>query len=162
MLKFAISYGIWVSLLFTLLYLEGLSPLFFISELQTQLTVELTTAWVNVFHIPVVQQGRTLILEHGMQLQILQACNGLVPYILLVSAILAFPTNIKSKYVWMVISYLLLVVINMLRIYFITLVVIDYPELFTISHDWIGRYSVGILTLLIFYWFTLKVPFSKV
>ena len=161
MLRFAIGYGIWVSLLFILLYIEGLSPLFFISEMQTQLTIQLTEIWISFFHIPVIQQGDTLILEHGMQLQILHECNGLVPYLLLISAILAFPTSLKSKVLWMVIFYGLLLVINMLRIYLITLVVIDSPDLFKISHDWVGRYSVGILTLLLFYWFTNKVTVTS-
>lgn len=158
MIKFAIGYVLWVSLLFMLTFIEGVAPLFFVNEFQTQLTIQLTSMWVNFFQIPLVMQGDTLILEHGMSLQILHECNGLVPFLLYLAAILAYPTELKYKLQWFLIGYLFLMLINMVRIFAITLVVVDFPDLFTISHDWVGRYGVGLFTLLFFFWFTNRVP----
>ena len=55
---------------------------------------------------------------------------------------------------------LLLLSLNMLRIILITLVVIVYPDSFAWAHDIVGRYSIGIITLLLFYYFTTQVKVS--
>ncbi|MDX1348442.1 MAG: exosortase/archaeosortase family protein [Thiomicrorhabdus chilensis] len=161
MVGFSIRYLLWVALLFFLLFFEGVSPLFVFNEWQTQLTIFITRLWVEGLHLPVLIQADTLILANKMHLQILHECNGLTPYLLYLAAILAYPTDLKSKTLWLLIGYVAIVLINTVRMLGITLVVIDSPERFHLVHDWIGRYGVGILTVLIFYLFTNLVSVHK-
>lgn len=161
MLSFVIRYGIWVSLLFFLLFFEGISPFIIFNEWQTQLTIQITAWWIQFFHLPVLLQGDTLILEHGFNLQILHSCNGFTPFLLYLAAILAYPTDIKSKLLWALLGYIAIIVINTLRMYAITIVVMDSPDLFHLAHDWIGRYGVSFLTVALFYGFTCLVSVNK-
>lgn len=157
MLRFSISYFIWMGLLFFLFFFSGISPFFIINELQTQLTILITQNWVTLFDLPVLIQADTLILKNGLHLQILHECNGLTPFLLYAAAILAYPAYSRAKAVWLFFGYILLVAINTLRMLFITLVVTDYPDQFHLVHDWIGRYTVAILTIALFFWFTERV-----
>ncbi len=154
MIGFAIRYAVWVGALFFLLFFDGLSPLFIVNQLQTGLTIHITHLWVSIFDLPVHFQAESLLLDNGMHLKILHECNGLTPYLLLAAAILAYPTSLQSKALWLLIGYCAVLVINTLRMLFITLVVIDHPEQFHLVHDWIGRYSVALLTLGLFYLYT--------
>lgn len=161
MLGFSIRYLLWIALLFFLLFFEGLSPFFVFNEWQTQLTISITRLWVEWLHLPILIQADTLILANKMHLQILHECNGLTPYLLYLAAILAYPTDSKSKIVWLLIGYVAVMLINTVRMLGITLVVIDHPDLFDFVHDWIGRYGVGFLTILMFYLFTNRVKVHK-
>ncbi|MDG6777910.1 exosortase/archaeosortase family protein [Thiomicrorhabdus sp. zzn3] len=121
------------------------------------MTISITQSWVSLFNLPVLIQADTLILQNGVHLQILHECNGLTPFLLYAAAILAYPAYTRAKVKWLFFGYILLVGINTLRMLFITLVVMDYPEQFYLVHDWIGRYAVAILTVALFFWFTERV-----
>lgn len=161
MLGFAIRYGIWVGSLFFLVFFEGLSPFFIVNQLQTELTISITQLWVSGFDLPVRLQADTLLLANGLHLKILHECNGLTPFLLLLAAILAYPTFWKRKIQWVLIGYFALLVINTLRMLLVTLVVIDHPDLFHIVHDWIGRYSIALLTVGLFFLYTHYVEVIK-
>lgn len=161
MFAFILRYVFWVSLLFWLVFFEAFSPFFMINQLQTDLIVNLTWLWVDILELPIRIQDNTLILANGMNLRIVHDCNGLTPFLLYLAAILAFPVNWKHRLIWGVLGYIALLVINVIRMLLITLVVLDHPELFHFAHDWVGRYSVGLLTLGLFFLFTSNVPIQR-
>jgi len=160
MVRFSIRYILWVTLLFMLFYFEALSPLFVVNEGQTQLTLYITQAWVDAFQIPAQLNQETLHLNNGLNLLILHACNGLVPFLFLLAGIASYPTDLSSKILWGILAYLVVVLINTLRMLLITLVVVESPELFSVLHDWIGRYGVALLTLFVFYLYTQRVSIT--
>ena len=157
MFWFVLRFAIWSLLLIGLIYFDGYSPFYFITELQTDATIFITDLWINSFDIPVTLAGNTVIFTHGLELMILNECNGLTPFILYLAAILAFPTRYPTKAVWFLGGMILLLTLNMLRIILITLYVIDYPEGFECAHNLVGRYSIGAITLYLFYIFTTHV-----
>lgn len=154
MFRFSIRYVFWVACLFGLLFFELYSPLFALNQWQTELTKLITQWWVIGLDLPVVIQGATLKLSNGMNLHIVHECNGLVPFLLYLAGVLAYPTYWKSKFVWAMLGYVVLQLVNTVRMLLITLVVIEDKGLFHISHDWVGRYSVALLTLGLFFMFT--------
>lgn len=153
-LRYVACYIIWVSVLFALIFFEGFSPLYILSELQTTMTIYLMNLWIYIFSIPISIVDERVIFENGLELLILNACNGMTPILLFTAGVLSYPTKYKLKIEWILGAYIILIIINMLRIYFITLWVIDNPESFHFIHDFIARYVVGTLTLLLFYLFT--------
>jgi exosortase/archaeosortase family protein len=154
MLRFSIGYGVWAGLLFALFFVEGYSPLFAVNQLQTQLTTLITQGWAQMLALPLQIEGPTLRLPNGMNLHIVHECNGLVPFLLYLAAILAYPTGWKSKLLWALGGYVALQVINTLRMLLITLVVLEDKSLFHLAHDWVGRYAVALLTVALFFAFT--------
>jgi exosortase/archaeosortase family protein len=157
LLRYLFCYGVWAGALFALIFFEGFSPFHFINELQTLLTIRLTNLWIDAFNIPVHMFDEKMIFEHGLELLIANSCNGMTPILLFVAGALSYPTDYQSKIVWILSGYVALTSINMLRIYLITLWVIENPQSFDFTHDFVGRYVVGTITLLLFYLFTQRV-----
>ena len=157
MLWFTLRFAIWSGLLFSLIYFEHLSPFYFIHTFQTEATIHITDLWINYFHIPVHLVGNTVIFQHGLELRILNACNGLTPFILYLAAILAYPTLYKQKIIWFLGGMVILLTLNMFRIMLITIYVVDVPDGFNCAHNIVGRYSIGTSALLLFYYFTTQV-----
>ena len=157
MFWFVLRFAIWSLLLIGLIYFKEYSPLYFITELQTSATIYVTNFWVYHFEIPVTLAGNTVIFEHGLELMILNECNGLTPFILYLAAILAYPTRYAIKIKWFIGGMIVLLTLNMLRIILITLIVTVYPDSFDCAHNVVGRYSIGAITLYLFYFFTTHV-----
>lgn len=153
-LRYVVCYIIWVSVLFALIFFEGFSPFHIINELQTTMTLYLTHLWVDIFSIQVSIIGEKIIFEHGFKLLILNECNGMTPILLFTAGVLSYPTKYQFKIEWILGGYIILVIINMMRIYFITIWLLDNPESFHFMHNFIARYIVGAFTLLLFYLFT--------
>ena len=103
---FVYRYLFWIFTLFFLLYFENFSPLVFINQLQTELSIYLTAVWIDLFNIPVRLQAETLSYTHGLQLEIVNDCNGLAAFLFLLAGILSFPTSSKAKMYWVVYAYL--------------------------------------------------------
>ena len=157
MLWFVLRFVIWSLLLFSLVYFEKYSPFYFVNVFQTDATNLIMGWWVNLFDIPVRLIDDVVVFEHGLKLLILNECNGLVPFFLYVSGLLAYPTFYMSKFKWLLVGMVTLLTLNMIRIIAITLIVIDYPDSFELAHNIVGRYSVGVVTLYLFYYFTTHV-----
>ena len=157
MLWFVIRFAIWSGLLFGLISFEGISPLYFLHTLQTDATIYITDVWIHYFQVPVQLVDNTVVFQHGLKLMILNACNGLTPFILYLAAILAYPTLYKQKFSWFLGGMIILLTLNMLRIMFITIYVTHVPDGFNCAHNIVGRYSIGISALLVFYYFTTRV-----
>ena len=157
MILFTFRFALWSALLFGFIYFENNFILHTLYHLQTDAVVSIFKTWVMYFDIPVKLSGELVIFDHGLILAILDECNGLTPLLLYLAAVLAYPTLYKVKIPWVIGGTAILLTLNMLRIIFITIYVIDVPSCFECAHNIIGRYSIGISTLLIFYFFTLHV-----
>jgi len=153
MLRFVVLYILWVTLLFFLFYFENASPLFFINQMQTQLTIQLTKIWIDIFDIPLLLQGKTLIFRHGMHLDILNDCNGLAGFLFFFAAVLAYPAQIQTKIYWSLWAYLVILTANTIRIDSILYHVTTHPENFYFVHEVLGRYIFAVIPLILFYLF---------
>ena len=140
--------------LILLSYLSQYSPLFFISDLQTDLTTILTAIGIDFLRLPVQMDGIEMVLADGLHLRILHECNAMAPLLLFAAAVWSYPTDLRTKVLWTVVGYLLLVLLNIARIMFVLYVVdIDRDNL-EWSHHYVGRYGMGVLTLALFWVFT--------
>jgi len=151
-----VRYLLWVSSLYMLVYFEAFSPFVWMHHLHTDLSIYLTHAWIEHFDIPIVMSQGTLLYTHGLQLEILDECNGLAPFLFFLAAILAYPAAQKDKIIWILISYFMFILLNAIRIDGILYHVIEYPEDFIFVHEVIGRYSMAFIPLILFYLFAEK------
>ena len=152
--RFVFRYLVWVTLLFSFLYFKNFSPFIIVNTLHTDLSIYLTGLWINLFKIPIEISGATLMYTHGLELKILDECNGLAPFLFYLAAILAYPAKVKYKVVWIVFGYLILMIANAIRIDWILYHVIAHPEDFKFVHEVVGRYVIAMIPLILFYFFT--------
>lgn len=151
---YVLRYAFWAPLLFALLYFEGFSPLFFIANLQTVLTAKLTEVGIVLCALPITLDGIVIAFKSGFTLQILHECNGFAPILLFWAAVWSYPTDIKLKVFWTLLGYTVLIMVNIMRIMLILYVVDIDKDNLTWSHNYVGRYGMGVMTLMLFWIFT--------
>jgi len=154
MFKYTLLYIIWGPVLFGLIYIEHISPLFFLNDLQTDLTTILTAYGIEFFNLPIHMQERLVYFENGTVLMIHYTCNAMTPILLYSAAVISYPTQIQSKIIWLIGGYFTLVILNLVRLILVSYAVTLNPDNFELTHDYLGRYGMGILTLSIFFIFT--------
>ena len=129
-----------------LLFLGGLFVLFYaptsgistwINGIQTELTLE-ALKW---FLQPGQLKGIDIWISPSYKIIITQACNGLIPILILYASILAYPSSIKDKLLWMGLGYLLFFVMNIVRILLVVYVTQNGEGHgdFYWSHDIVGN-----------------------
>ena len=138
---------------FALTYFDDYSPLIVVSNLQTELSVYLTTQFIDAFDIPVVMNGSSLHFQHGMVLHIVNECNGLAAMLLFLAGAMAYPAGKQAIVKWSVLGYVLLLVANTIRLCWITYHVVDKPQDFEFVHEVLGRYGFALVPLVLFYFF---------
>ena len=148
MKRFIALYFLYLVVLFTLFYSETTILASFINEAQTKLTL----FFLNKFLPPDQLQGIDIWINPHYKIIINQTCNGMIPILFLFASILAYPSIIKHKIVWMSIGYIVFSLVNVFRI----LLVVYFVEQeggrgnFYWSHDIIGNTLLMIVGLGLF------------
>jgi len=149
MKKFLLTYWSGIALLFGLFYWD-LSPLSLsINNQQTNLTSFLTSLSLSE---GMMDEHRIIISSH-YALIIEKACNGMIPYLFFLASIIAFPSTIIHKVKWAVMGYLFISAMNVFRIWFVTQLVIEERDNFSLAHDYLGNGLLIVTGLLLFTWF---------
>ncbi len=161
MKRFTELYILFLVLLFTLFYADTSTISTFLNEGQTKLTL----FFLDMFLAPDQLLGIDIIINPHYKIIIDQACNGMIPILFLFASILAYPSGIAHKILWMFIGYVLFSIVNILRI----LLVVYFVEAkggrenFYWSHDLLGNTILMVLGLGLFVLFIkTATPSSKV
>lgn len=136
-----------------LFLLDYFSPFRIINDLQTQLNIFFTKTWIIYFDIPVQINGAFITYNHPLKLKIINECNGLVLYLLLISAYLSYPISILVKFYWIFFSYFIMLLSNTIRLNWIIYYSINNPQDFEFIHNTLGRYIFAMIPLILFYSF---------
>lgn len=149
--RFVALYFFFLALLFVFLYAPATEISVMLNETQTQLTLFL----LKWFLQPQQLQGIDIWISPQYKIVITQACNGMIPILFLFASILAYPSSLLHKIIWMLIGYLSFTVINVLRL----LMVVYFVQReggrdnFYWAHDLLGNFLLMILGLLLFFVF---------
>jgi len=137
MKKFVALYFLFLALLFTLFYVDTSVISHTVNEGQTKLTLY----GLNLFLEPGQLKGIDIWINPHYRIIINQACNGIIPILFLWASILAYPSTVLNKIIWMGLGYLLFSIVNVFRI----LLVVHFTEQeagqgnFYWSHDLLGN-----------------------
>ncbi len=137
MKKFIALYFLFLALLFTLFYADTSVISHTINDGQTKLTLY----FLKLFLEPGQLQGIDIWINPHYRIIINQACNGMIPILFLWASILAYPSGIWHKVLWMSVGYVLFSIVNVFRI----LLVVHFTEQeagqgnFYWSHDLVGN-----------------------
>jgi len=137
MKKFISYYFLFLAILFTFFYADTSVISNTLNDGQTKLTLY----FLKLFLAPGQLQGIDIWINPHYRIIINQACNGMIPILLLWASILAYPSGIWHKIFWMLIGYFVFSLVNVFRI----LLVVHFVEQpagqsnFYWSHDLIGN-----------------------
>ena len=137
MKKFIASYFLFLAILFTFFYADTSVISNALNDGQTKLTLY----FLKLFLEPGQLKGIDIWINPHYKIIINQACNGMIPILFLWASILAYPSGIWHKIVWMITGYLLFSLVNVFRI----LLVVHFTEQeagqanFYWSHDLVGN-----------------------
>lgn len=161
MLKFFIYFIVVQFCLFSLEQLIVIRQLIIIPF--TQIIAQTSTWFVHLFDQNVVSTGT--ILQHlstGFSVSIESGCNGIEALIVLISAMLVFPTTWIFKLKGIVIGFFAVELLNIVRI--ITLFYIGQwnQDVFDWAHLYIWEALIMLDILIIFIWWMRTLPVTSV
>ncbi|MCK4442842.1 MAG: archaeosortase/exosortase family protein [Sulfurovaceae bacterium] len=146
MKRFLITYWLSICLLFAIFYWE-LSPIsIYLNNIQTNLTSFLTSLTLP----SVMMENHHIFISPKYQLVIEKACNGIIPYLFCLAPIIAFPATLIHKIKWAIFAYLIIIMINIFRIWFITQLVLQEPSNFSLAHNYLGNIMLILTSLILF------------
>ncbi len=133
-----------------LLFLELLNPIN--QKIILPFTNFLSKASVFLLGLvgTVTKASGTLIVSPRFTADIKAGCTGVEPVIILLSAILAFPSSLKAKAYGMLLGVLVLQSVNLVRIVSLVYLGINHPKYFHEAHTLI--WQVLIIALSLFLW----------
>ena len=148
--RFVFSYLIWLGLLFGLLYWD-LSPLahapneFLRLNLLKIMDAGLTPGQVR---------GSDIWINPHYKLMIEKACNGMIPVLMYLASIFAYPSSWRRRILWGIVGTVIMLILNVLRIFMVTWFVMQGGrENFSLSHDIFGNAIFMVAGLVMFYLF---------
>jgi exosortase/archaeosortase family protein len=120
----------------------------FVNHYQTKLTLYFLEMGLEKGQL----QGIDIWINPHYKVIVTKACNGTIPILVLLAAILAYPIDWVHKLWWAVIGYLVLTTINIIRLLMVAHFVKVQPD-FPLYHDLFGNILLMITGLLLFYLF---------
>jgi exosortase/archaeosortase family protein len=95
-------------------------------------------------------EGNRIFINQGLTLVINQECNGFIPYFFFLASIIAFPSTLKHKIIWATLAYTVLSILNVFRIWFITKLVMNSENNFSLAHDYLGNALLVFSSMVLF------------
>ena len=139
--KFTIKYFLFLGVLFGIFYL----PTSEISTLINQAQTNTTLTILNLFLDKNQLQGIDIWINPHYKIIITQACNGMIPILFLAASILAYPSKIVNKTIWLIVGYIVLTIVNIIRLLIVTKVTMVYgSSSFYWIHDIVGNFLLMI------------------
>jgi len=133
--RFLISYPIWFLTLFGIFYWGKYWDYSIIGKVVDSTIRDIIMAILELFvNEPIVNYD--IIMNPKYHIVITPECNGLIPYFILLAAILAYPCSIKRKLLWLISTFFIFFIANIIRLITVIEVVRRFgAESFYYIHD---------------------------
>ena len=146
MIKFLLTYWMGIALFFGIFYWD-VSPIsLLINQQQTNLTSYLTS--LTLPHE--MMNDYRIFITNNYSLVIEKACNGMIPYLFFLASITAFPSTLWHKVKWAIMGYVIISIMNTLRIWMVTQLVLQERNNFSLAHDYLGNALLIVTGLMLF------------
>ena len=140
-----------ISVRYLILILVGIPNLWLFYFILTPLTIY-PVYFLLSFFVDTALFGNIILLNNTIPIEIIKACVAGSAYYLLLILNLAIPMEIKKRIKLLLFSFLSLLVLNILRIVFLSLLFVSGASSFDITHRLLWYIGSTILVVLI--WFT--------
>lgn len=148
--RFAVTYLALMGLFFLLIGLKPVQNVIDLNGLYTKGVVILTSKILEVLTIPSTYQGSVINLP-SIALDVRFGCNGLEAVMIYSVAVIAFPASWKDKLMGILGGFLVIQVINILRISSLAYSAIHFKDLFEYIHIYIAQGMMIAVSLGVFF-----------
>ena len=148
--RFVLMYFVWLGVLFGFFYWEY-SPLAVLpNELLRRGLLLILDAGLPAG----VVQGSDIWINPHYKLVIEKACNGMIPVLMYLASIFAFPASWGRRIAWGIMGAAVMLLLNIARLFMVTWFVMQGGrESFSLSHDVFGNAIFMVAGLVMFYLF---------
>jgi exosortase H (IPTLxxWG-CTERM-specific) len=147
--KFIITYILLMGLFLLIIGLEPIKKVIDINGLYTNLIVYFSALLIEPFGIVQGINGSIINLK-GLSLDVRFGCNGLEAFLIYTVAILAFPASAGRKIIGVVAGFLVLQIVNVLRIAGLGLSGIYLKDYFHYIHIYVAQGMMIAVALVLF------------
>jgi len=144
-----------LAVLLLIFYLPLSYNLSFLVDYHTEIIYDIVVKILHLSGVPFIFYDNSIILPNNFIIDIIDDCNAFLPFLLFVAAILILPIKLDRKVLLIFFGWFLIMLFNILRIIFITLITVQNKKLFFIAHD-ISTFVFMPLFVVIIYWYFLK------
>jgi exosortase H (IPTLxxWG-CTERM-specific) len=148
--RFAVTYLALMGSFFLLIGLKPVQNVIDLNGLYTKGVVILTSKILEVLTIPSTYQGSVIKLP-SIALDVRFGCNGLEAVMIYSVAVIAFPASWKDKLMGILGGFLVIQVINILRISSLAYSAIHFKNLFEYIHIYIAQGMMIAVSLGVFF-----------
>jgi exosortase/archaeosortase family protein len=148
--RFAVTYLALMGSFFLMIGLKPVENVINLNGLYTKGVVILTSKILEVLTIPSTYQGSVIKLP-STALDVRFGCNGLEALMIYSVAVIAFPASWKDKLIGILGGFLVIQVINILRISLLAYSAIHFKDLFEYIHIYIAQGMMIAVSLGVFF-----------
>lgn len=112
---------------------------------------ELSTELLNLIGEPVRLVARTIISDAGPQVMVVEGCDALRIYSVLVAAILAYKAPMLKKVQGIIVGVGMMFIFNLVRISMLLWLDVHYTDLFDLFHHTVLPFGLWVIAILYFY-----------
>jgi exosortase/archaeosortase family protein len=149
-IRFLIAFPFWLLVLFGLFYWGkywNYSP--FGEAIDSLIRSLIMPILDTILNNPIIDYA--ILINPKYRIIITPECNGLIPYLMILAAILAYPCRLSRKLFWGVLAFVIMFIMNIIRLYIVVEVVNIYgTKYFYLIHDIVGNMLLIITGALIF------------
>ncbi|SFV71178.1 hypothetical protein MNB_SV-13-770 [hydrothermal vent metagenome] len=148
MKRFIALYFLYLGFLFTFFVLQNT----YVSQILNTFQTNLTLIFLDFFLEENQRMGRDIWIHSNYKIIITDTCNGIIPFLFLTASLWAYPAKILPKTLWTFFGYIILFLVNGLRILWVVYVTKngEGQEDFYWSHDIVGNAFLMFFGLLLF------------
>jgi exosortase/archaeosortase family protein len=148
--RFALTYILLMGAFFSVIGFVPLQRIFDVNGWYTNAVVWATSQVLKTASIPAACEGSIIRLP-SIALDVRFGCNGLEAVMIYAIAIIAFPSSWRKKLIGIASGFLVLQVINVLRIAGLAFAGVHFPALFEILHIYVAQGIMIAVALGIFF-----------
>ena len=136
--RFAITYLVLMTLFFLLIALEPIQNVIDLNGLYTKAIIFITAKILDIMGILCTCQGSVITIS-GISLDVKFGCNGLEAVMIYTVGIISFPATWKKKLLGIVAGFIVIQIINIIRIVTLAYSCIYFKTLFEYIHIYIAQ-----------------------
>lgn len=144
--RFVIIYIILMVSFFFLIAFKPIQDILDINGLYTEAIVLITAKFLTILSIPVTTFGSILQLPE-ISLDVKFGCNGLEAVMIYSCAVLAYPASIRLKIIGIIGGFLVIQILNLIRIISLGYTAVNFREAFDLIHIYIAQGIMIVIAL---------------
>lgn len=149
-IRFAITYLILMGAFFFLIGFKPVQDIIDLNGLYTNGVVSITAKVLGIIGIPCTTRGSVIQLP-SIALDVLFGCNGLEAVMIYSVAVIAFPASWKKKLIGIVAGFLVIQVINIVRIAALAYAGVHFKSIFEYIHIYVAQGMMIAVSLITFF-----------